>query len=149
MRKSPIILILAIAALIYAAVLLLVNMSRYGGDLIGETQVRDFSLCNGDADRNVSHTTISNTVLPPTSTITVCGYLDMKINNPAARPVRLAFYLLKDGYLISGRDYVQDFPGAFSVTIQSYSLYDPGKYVIRVIDAFRRNWEQFISFEIE
>ena len=125
MRKSPIILILAIAALIYAAVLLLANMSTYGGDLIGETQVRDFSLCNGVAHGDVSRTTISNTTLSPTSSITVCGYLDMKINNPAARSVRLAFYLLKDGNLISGRDYAQNSSGNFTVTIQSDSLYDP------------------------
>jgi len=78
----------------------------------------------------------------------LCDLGEMEIKNPAARPVRLAFYLWRDNNLVHAQDYVQDAPGHFSVTITTDELFSRGKYSIRVLDAFRRDWEEVVTFEI-
>lgn len=140
--------IFLIVVLIYACILIIVNMAEYGGDLVGWTRVKDFSLCNLGENAVSNPMVLSTTGLSPTSIVRVCGYLEMKIKNPAARPVGLAFYLWRDNNLVYAQEYVQDTPGYFSVAIRTDELLSSGIYRIRVIDTFRRNWEEVATFEI-
>ncbi len=116
------------------------------GDLMGSTQVTGFSLCRPDGSSVVA---MEPSVITPTRSIFVCGYLHTEIENPAAQNVCLGFYVTRGDRPIHSQQYCRATPGYFSATLENDEFFTPATYSVKVMDVSRRNWEETISFVIK
>ena len=137
--------IIAVVLSVVGGILMIRMIIITNGNRIDSTTLTGLRLCNSNNGQDVQ----SSLELSPTSKIQLCGHLELDTNDPSTRNVCLAIYLLRDNRLLHSQKHCQDGSGDLSISIETNELLNHGDYIIKVIDLLRRNWDQYVEFQIK